>query len=44
MSQPKEPCFFSDDAYFARGIGCYRRLFAAAAGNALCGESSTHYT
>src|SRR5690606_4205334 len=44
MSTPKEPNFFSDDAQFAKGLGWYTGLFAEAEPNALCGESSTHYT
>jgi hypothetical protein len=44
MSRPKEPNFFSDDAVWARGIGWYEGLFAAAPPGALKGESSTHYT
>ncbi len=44
MSDPKEPCFFSDDEVFARGTDWYRGLFAGAGPADLCGESSTHYT
>ena len=44
MSEPKEPCYFSDDPVYARGEAWYRNLFAAAAPDDLCGESSTHYT
>jgi hypothetical protein len=44
MSTPKEPCYFSDDAVYARGIDWYAGLFAGAAEGDLCGESSTHYT
>jgi hypothetical protein len=44
MSTPKEPNFFSDDAQWSRGVEWYHSLFAAAPDNALCGESSTHYT
>jgi len=44
MSTPKEPCFFSDDAEYARGIDWYTSLFAQATSSDLCGESSTHYT
>jgi len=44
MSTPKEPCFFSDDEVWARGIDWYRGLFAGAPAEAICGESSTHYT
>ncbi len=44
MSTPKEPCYFSNDEIFARGERWYRSLFAGAPADALCGESSTHYT
>ena len=44
MSTPKEPNFFSDDDVHARGIYWYESLFADAPDDALCGESSTHYT
>jgi hypothetical protein len=44
MSTPKEPNFFSNDEEYARGIEWYRSLFAGRAAEALCGESSTHYT
>lgn len=44
MSKPKEPCFFSDDDVWSRGIGWYESLFRDAPVNAICGESSTHYT
>ena len=44
MTTPKEPCFFSDDDVYARGLDWYRGLFAAAPTDAVCGESSTHYT
>lgn len=44
LSTPKEPCYFSDDDVFARGLDWYGRLFAAAGAADLCGESSTHYT
>ena len=44
MSSPKEPEFFSEDAHFARGIGWYAGLFAAAPEGALLGEASTGYT
>jgi hypothetical protein len=44
LSRPKEPCFFSDDDVYARGIDWYRGLFAAAPPGSICGESSTHYT
>ncbi len=44
MSTPKEPCFFSDDGVWARGLGWYASLFEGAPAGALLGESSTHYT
>jgi len=44
MSDPKEPCFFSDDEAYGRGIASYASLFASARADGLCGESSTHYT
>lgn len=44
MATPKEPNFFSDDEQWERGLQWYGSLFAAAAGDTLCGESSTHYT
>jgi len=44
MSNPKEPCFFSDDEIFARGEAWYDACFAHASPEDLRGESSTHYT
>jgi hypothetical protein len=44
MSHPKEPNFFSDDENYALGLDRYRSLFREAPEDALCGESSTHYT
>lgn len=44
MSAPKEPCFFSDDEVYARGLSWYASLFERAREDDLCGESSTHYT
>lgn len=44
MSTPKEPCFFSDDENWSRGLEWYAGLFAAAPAGAIIGESSTHYT
>jgi hypothetical protein len=44
MSTPKEPCFFSDDDQYGRGMDWYAHLFASAASDDLCGESSTHYS
>ena len=44
MSSPKEPCYFSDDAIFARGPEWYAGLFSGCDAADLCGESSTHYT
>lgn len=44
VTDPKEPCFFSDDPVYARGAEWYAGLFAAAAEGDLKGEASTHYT
>ncbi|MEO0645685.1 MAG: sulfotransferase domain-containing protein [Cyanobacteria bacterium J06650_10] len=44
MTTLKEPLFFSDDDVYARGLDWYLSLFAAAAPDDICGESSTHYT
>ncbi|MGC6486514.1 MAG: sulfotransferase domain-containing protein [Planctomycetota bacterium] len=44
VTDPKEPCFFSDDPVYARGLDWYRDLFSAAAVGDLRGEASTHYT
>ena len=44
LSTPKEPNFFGEDGQWQLGLEHYGRLFAAAPTDALCGESSTHYT
>ena len=44
MSELKEPNFFSDDDQYAKGIDWYLSHFSEACTDALCGESSTHYT
>lgn len=44
MTEPKEPNFFSNDEEYEKGIPAYLSLFNAAGPDALCGESSTHYT
>lgn len=44
MSEPKEPCYFSDDHVFERGPAWYHKLFEGAREGQLIGESSTHYT
>jgi hypothetical protein len=44
MSDPKEPCFFSDEERWAAGPDWYWSLFGGAGPDELCGESSTHYT
>ena len=44
MSTPKEPCFFSDDDVYQRGVSWYQSLFEKAPAGSLRGESSTHYT
>lgn len=43
MSDPKEPCYFSDDPMFERGLDWYAALFADSDADELRGESSTHY-
>lgn len=43
VTDPKEPCFFSDDPVYARGAEWYSSLFAPAADGDLKGEASTHY-
>lgn len=44
MTDPKEPCFFSDEDVHAKGEAWYRSLFRDAPAGAIRGESSTHYT
>ena len=44
MSTPKEPNFFSDELIYKRGLDWYKGLFSGAEADAICGESSTHYT
>ena len=44
MTEPKEPCFFSNDEVWAKGLKWYRSLYQNAEEGGLCGESSTHYT
>jgi hypothetical protein len=44
MSTPKEPCYFSDEDQYTKGLDWYSSLFASADGQSLRGESSTHYT
>ena len=44
MSTPKEPCFFSNNDVWGKGLQWYSSLFANAKEGDLCGESSTHYT
>ncbi|MBR8828127.1 MAG: sulfotransferase [Gomphosphaeria aponina SAG 52.96 = DSM 107014] len=44
MTVLKEPNFFSDDEQYAKGMAWYLSHFASAPKDALCGESSTHYT
>ena len=44
MSEPKEPCFFSDDGVWRNGTDWYEGLFSQAGQGELRGESSTHYT
>ncbi|MGA1393984.1 MAG: sulfotransferase domain-containing protein, partial [Phycisphaerales bacterium] len=40
MSDPKEPCFFSDDAVYARGFDWYESCFPTGNGSRLRGDSS----
>ena len=44
MTDPKEPCFFSDDHIWSKGLAWYEGLFEKAQPGDLKGESSTHYT
>jgi hypothetical protein len=44
MTTPKEPCFFSTDEVYEKGLDWYASLFAEAAPTDLCGESSTLYS
>jgi len=44
VTDPKEPCYFSDDTIFKKGPDWYDGLFAPAAPGDLKGEASTHYT
>ena len=44
MTNPKEPCYFSDDDVYEQGLSAYSRLFDAASPGDLLGEASTHYT
>ncbi len=44
MSEPKEPNFFSDCEQWEKGLDWYKGLFMSASSEAMCGESSTHYT
>lgn len=44
MTELKEPNFFSNNEIYARGIDWYLSLFSSSPADALCGESSTHYT
>lgn len=43
MSEPKEPCFFSDDEVHARGFDWYESCFRHSPDARARGESSTHY-
>jgi hypothetical protein len=43
LTEPKEPCFFSDDPVYEKGMEWYQGLFAEADPKDVCGESSTHY-
>jgi hypothetical protein len=44
MTTPKEPCFFSDDEIYRRGIEWYHSLYQDAQSGQIKGESSTHYS
>lgn len=44
ITDPKEPCYFSDDHVYEQGLDSYSRLFEAASPGDLLGEASTHYT
>lgn len=44
VTEPKEPCYFSDNAVFAKGPDWYAGLFAGASPGDIAGEASTHYT
>lgn len=44
MSQLKEPNFFSNNEEYEKGWNWYLSHFESAPVDALCGESSTHYT
>ena len=44
MSSPKEPCFFSDDEIYVKGVDWYSSLFSSAKPDQACGEASTRYS
>ncbi|MEL7114017.1 MAG: sulfotransferase domain-containing protein [Pseudomonadota bacterium] len=44
MTDPKEPCYFSDDPVYAKGPDWYAALFDGAEPDDIKGEASTHYT
>ncbi len=44
MTDPKEPCFFSDDDRYAQGIEGYWDLYKGAQPGELRGEASTRYS
>lgn len=44
MTEPKEPCFFSDDDRYAQGIDSYGDLYKTAQPGELRGEASTRYS
>ncbi|NET34048.1 MAG: sulfotransferase domain-containing protein [Cyanothece sp. SIO1E1] len=44
MTELKEPNFFSNDEAYTQGLEWYLSHFKPAHSQALCGESSTHYT
>ena len=43
-NRDKEPCFFSDDENYAKGIGWYADIFKGARPDQICIDASTNYT
>ena len=44
ISDPKEPCFFSNDDRWQRGLPWYESLFDAVTNEKAVGEGSVNYT
>lgn len=44
ISEPREPCFFSHDEHYRRGLSWYESHFRHASGAKAVGEGSTTYT